>query len=118
MLSLPEAYELVGFFESEPKLADPGVPWCYNHLSFSLKRDQDHVACELEPATGEIDITWHQAGRLRSSIKLNNLTGLAIHVAKDDEHMIAAGSGASANMLLKLRLKPYVSVELECLLEV
>jgi len=37
---LPEDYELIGFFEAEPEVLDPGVPWLYNILTFATVRGE------------------------------------------------------------------------------
>lgn len=114
MLSLPDEYELIGFFECEPQLTSPDVPWSYNRLLFSISRGIDCVLCEIEPAYGELKINWQQNGEVRSSIKLNKLESVTVHMSKDDEHMIVTGLGENPATLLKLRLKPFVSVELAC----
>lgn len=114
MLSLPEEYELIGFFEREPELAVPDTPWCYNNLRFYLSRGEDHLLCEIEPACGELKILWRQGGLIRTSLRLNNLKSMSIHLSKDDEHMIVSDPEDNPHTLLKLRLKPCISIELEC----
>lgn len=117
MLDLPEEYELISFFECEPQLADPSTPWCYNNLHFSTFRGQDHIVCEIEPAYGELKLWWKQAGQLRAHVKLNKLESLSVHVGKEDDYMIVSGPDNSPATLFKLRLKPFVSVEIGCLHE-
>ena len=34
MERFPEEHELISFFECEPNVLDPGIPWVYNHLEF------------------------------------------------------------------------------------
>lgn len=118
MLVLPEEFELISFFESEPSLATPDAPWCYNSVRFEVRRDKDTVVCELEPAYGEMKILWEQDGVPRINCKLNKLANMSVHIAKGDEHMVVTGLGKNPATILKLRLKPYVAVELGCWYEI
>jgi hypothetical protein len=116
--SLPEEFELIGFFEVEPKLASPGVPWLYNNVHFVTIRGEDEISCELEPAYGELKLRWKQAGIVRAEVRLNRIESLSVQMNGSEEVLIANGLGISPSTLLKLRLKPVVVVEIGCWHEV
>src|SRR5262245_19330802 len=52
----PDDHELVEFFEAEPRVLDPGVPWLYNTLEFETERHGILVRCRLVPSYGDIDV--------------------------------------------------------------
>lgn len=114
MSAFPENYELIGFFEAEPSLADPGIPWFYNRLTFRTERGPDTVICQLEPACGELALWWQQDGKPRANLKLNRIGSVSVHMARNDDYLLVSGDGAEPGTLLKLRLKPHVSIEIEC----
>lgn len=111
MLELPEEYELIGFFECEPQLADKQIPWCYNNLIFTLSREQDIVRCEITPSYGELKLSWKQNGLQRADFQLNHLKGLSVHLGAHDEYMTVTGEGTEPSVIMKLRVKPFVSIE-------
>ena len=111
MLELPPDFELIGFFESHPTLADPSVPWVYNSITFQSSRGADLIRCHLEPDLGQLEFTWRNAGVLRVSLKLNKLERLAVHLAPGDEHLIASAAAADPQQIVKIRLKPAIAVE-------
>jgi hypothetical protein len=114
VLSLPEEFELISFFESEPKLADPKIPWVYNNLKFETQRGSDRLLCEIEPAYGEMKIHWERDGVMLANLELNNLSALTVHIAKGNEYMIVDGIGDDPATLLKLRTKPFICIEFSC----
>ena len=110
-MQLPPDHELVGFFECEPRLAAPSTPWEYNSITFECQRGGDEIRCHLEPDVGELRFTWSSEGVSRVSLKVGGLESLAVHLGKGDEHLIAAAGGGNPQQILKIRLKPFVSVE-------
>jgi len=50
----PPDHELLAFFEAEPTLLDPQVPWIYNTLDFSTTRDGIEVRCRFVPSYGNL----------------------------------------------------------------
>jgi hypothetical protein len=117
MLTLPNEHDLIALFESTPSLAAPGTPWEYNSLQFELTRGSDQVLCKIEPDSGEFNVLWHQHGELRAKLNLTELTDLSVHLSQNDEVLIASSTITQPKLLVKLRLKPFVSVELSHLKE-
>jgi hypothetical protein len=52
--TFPADHELLSFFEAEPRVLDPKVPWFYNTLEFETERYGFVVQCRLCPSYGEI----------------------------------------------------------------
>ena len=111
MLELPEEFELISFFECEPTLGAPGVPWVYNSVTFQTERGKNRIRFHIEPDFGELEFSWSQAGTQRVNLKINNLSSIQIHIAKDNEYLVASSGAVNPHQLLKIRLKPDVAVE-------
>ena len=62
MEPFPKAYELISFFEGEPSVLDPGIPWAYNALRFETVVGEDRIACDLEPGMCAFMIRWNRGG--------------------------------------------------------
>ena len=57
-MKVPEWWELVSLFESEPKYVyeeDKNIPWFYNTIEFELARGRDKVTFTISPSYGTID---------------------------------------------------------------
>ena len=107
-MKLPEPHELVGLFGSEPRLADRGVPWAYNRLTFSTSLEADDVRVEVSPGYGHLSLTWRQGDETRAVLELNNVESLAVEETPPTlvisfEESLPLGS-------LRLRLGPHVSL--------
>jgi hypothetical protein len=45
-----EEWQLVSFFEVEPTLEDPDVPWIYNTCVYRIERDGLKLTCMVAPS--------------------------------------------------------------------
>jgi hypothetical protein len=107
-MKLPEPYELIGLFGSEPRLADDGVPWVYNKLSFSALLGADEVEVEISPGYGHVSLAWRQGGKARVTLELNGVESIAVEETPPTlvvgfKKILPLGS-------LRLRLGPQVSL--------
>jgi hypothetical protein len=107
-MKLPESYELVGLFGSEPRLADHGVPWVYNRLTFSTSAGAEKVEVAISPSFGQVSLIWRQGDQTRVTLELNNVESLAVEESPPTlvigfEESLPLGS-------LRLRLGPHVSL--------
>ena len=114
MINLPADFELIGFFECEPEVASPEVPWCYNRLRFETARGDSLLICEIEPAFGEFCFSWYEGGNQRANLKLNEVSNLSVYIAKDDEYLMLSSVGEFPEKVVKIRYKPFISIELSC----
>lgn len=64
--NFPEDYELIGFFDAEPVVLDPEVPWIYNTLEFSTNRNGIEIRARISPSYREVSVSLVRAlgGRL------------------------------------------------------
>ena len=76
-----------------------------------LKRDKDTILCEIDPACGEFKLQWEQDGVTRANLTLNEIASLTVHISRGNEHLVATSLSTRPGTLLKLRLKPIVSIE-------
>lgn len=114
LLSLPEEYELISFFEVEPELLDNDeTPWLYNELKFVTTRGEDEVVVKIYAAIGEFSVDWKQSGRSIIKMKLTELDSLTIEMLKNDEFLSVSGMFSDHSVFLKLRLKPEVAIEFD-----
>jgi hypothetical protein len=107
----PQDWQLIGLFECEPSLLDPGVPWVYNRLRFLSVRDQERIECEIEPASEIVEIRWWQSGLLRLHLDLRWVRSLVVEESSEREALVAEfryGRGFVYPLVLQLR--PNVSV--------
>jgi hypothetical protein len=52
-LSIKE-WELLSFFEVEPKKRDPDVPWPYNDVLYDIRQDDIALSCAIAPAYRDV----------------------------------------------------------------
>ena len=114
MIDLPAEYELIGFFECEPELLDADVePWVYNVIKFTVKKGEDEVLVKICASYGELGISWLKAGAQVITLNLVDLDKISVEMQHGDEFMVALGQYNDHAVMLKLRLKPIVAIELE-----
>ncbi|RRB06273.1 hypothetical protein [Larkinella rosea] len=57
MQEFPEDFELISFFEIEPEVLDPDLPWFYNTITFKKIIENETLYCSFSPAYGDLDLT-------------------------------------------------------------
>jgi hypothetical protein len=110
MKPFPKQFELISFFESEPEVTDKGLSWHYNHLRFRYEKSEDVIECDIEPASGILDIQWTQAGKVRSVFNLRNVSSLRVEDKDGEERLIASFLGQKMEDFT-LWTKPHVHVQ-------
>ena len=53
-------WELLSFFEVEPVLLDPDVPWCYNDAVYSVQFDGLSASFAVSPASRDVRLVAHR----------------------------------------------------------
>jgi len=106
----PAKPELIGFFECEPEVLDPGTAWLYNHLTFITARGQDKVQCVIEPASMILRMWWWRGDPELVSLDANCVNGLEIETEDGREILIASFSEEHQLFPLRIQLKPSVHV--------
>lgn len=105
----PEEWELLSLFEAEPFIADRGVPWAYNKLTFETTRGDDHVRCEIEPGYETVKLTWWQGRIEKLFLDLHWVMALRVVTGNGRDYLNA--SFREPTLLdLEFHLKPNISV--------
>jgi hypothetical protein len=105
MNPFPDDWQLIGLFESEPALLDPGLPWVYNRLTFQTQRGCDRIVSEIEPASEILTIRWWHQGELRLNLDLRWVSSLTVCLEGKDA-LIANFRGGVCLDPLELQLRP------------
>ena len=111
MQDFPNDHELMGFFEAEPTILDPGVPWIYNVLDFSTRRNGIEVRARITPASGALALSLLLAGHEFALFELRDAESFRI-VADDQREalvMTFAAQRGLEDFVLQLRPRVWVS---------
>jgi hypothetical protein len=106
----PEAYELISFFEVEPRIADAGVPWAYNQLDFVTERDGNRLQCVIEPGYESLVFRWSKKGAVILELDVKQVKGLAVEDHAGRETLVASFQERHPLLPLRIQLRPTVSV--------
>ena len=109
MEPFPEQHDLIALFECEPLLTDKGVPWSYNHLTFTTTRGHDRIVCEIEPGYHTLKFEWSKSDERLVSLDLNWVAGITTDIQGQTEAMIVTFRDKKL-MPLRIQLKPHVSI--------
>ena len=110
MNPFPAEHDLISLFEAEPTLLDIGVPWVYNHLTFETRRVEDHLVCEIEPASRHLRVTWERSGTELVRLDIFRVAGLMVEAERGREALVATfGDSQLSNLRLQLRPSLHVS---------
>jgi hypothetical protein len=107
----PQDHELIAFFEAEPNVLDPGVPWIYNTLDFTTTRDGIEVRCHIVSSYGEITTRLVVAGQELAKFELRDAESIRVVMDKRQEVLVAsfAPSQHLDNFALQLRPRVWVA---------
>ena len=110
-MELPEPWELISFFESEPSLSDPHLPWFYNRVTFSLERDGDVIEARIEPSYRLFVLEWKAPdGATRLRLDLTGVDRLAVEEDQACAVLTASFPESSPLYELRLQVRPHVGV--------
>jgi len=109
MEPFPEEHDLIALFECEPILTDKGVPWSYNHLTFTTARGDDRIVCGIEPGYHTLKFEWSKGGERLVSLDLNCVAGIRTENQGGTEALVVAFRDKNLTPL-RIQLKPCVSV--------
>lgn len=108
-MELPDEHELIWLFEQEPELMDPGLPWFYNHLTFSVERDGDRLVCIIAPAEGDVVVCLTCDGRPTLELVCGFVAKLSVHKEGDAEALIVEVGIDRVNQL-RVQTKPHFRI--------
>jgi len=106
----PEPHDLIAFFEVEPRVLDPGVPWAYNHLEFEVTRGADRINCVIEPGYGVLRVRWSRSADELAFLDFNTVRGLNLEESPTGQVLTATFDESSELTSVRIRLRPQVQV--------
>jgi hypothetical protein len=104
----PPDHELLAFFESEPIVLDPEVPWFYNTLEFTTVRNDIQVRCRIRPSYGEITTQLTMRGQELVKFELCDAETIRVIVNGREEALVATFPAKLRLDNFALQLKPRV----------
>ena len=110
MKPFPDQHELIALFESEPVVKDVGVPWAYNHLTFTRTVGENRIECEIEPGYQELRFLWFQRGVVVVDLDLSWVSGLIVEREHGRESLIARFRERSGLLPLRIQISPSVYI--------
>lgn len=110
MQEFPEDHELIGFFEAEPTILDPGVPWLYNTLDFSTSRNEIEVRARMTPSYRELTLRLLLAGHELALFELKDAARFRIVTDNQREALVVTFADQRGLNDFVLQLKPIVRV--------
>jgi hypothetical protein len=103
----PDDHELVAFFEAEPSVLDPDLPWLYNTLYFETEREGIVVRCRIKPSYGDIRVRLDRAGGAElTRVEVTNFRAFSLVLNVQGEVLVA--TSADDRRTFCLMLKPRV----------
>jgi len=69
-----EEWQLLSFFEAEPKLLDPAEPWCFNDAAYKTADGTVELSFAVAPSYSDVRIILSQNGRT-----LYELNAMGVH---------------------------------------
>jgi hypothetical protein len=104
----PPDHELIAFFEAEPTVLDPDVPWLYNTLDFTTVRDAIEVRCHIVSSYGRIATRLVLAGQELAKFELRDAESIRIVMEKGQEVLVASFAPTKRLDNFALQLRPRV----------
>ncbi|MCP5537265.1 MAG: hypothetical protein H7A51_13705 [Akkermansiaceae bacterium] len=111
MEPFPEDHDLVSFFEHAPDVEAASTPWFYNCITFRGSKGDIHYMVRLQPADGECEISIYTDDQRLFDTHIFEIQGVTIQQNPNEAVMMFTFPTDSARGLLKLRLRPHLSVE-------
>jgi hypothetical protein len=111
MQKFPENVELLDFFNSEPKLTDPDVPWVYNRLSFSSKLGEERVDCVID--NPGLEVRWFRQDVEIAFVEFFSVEDLSIQEYPGGKVLVAEGVGPDEDCTFRLQLRPRIHLSLK-----
>ena len=88
MNEIPEEFELMSFFENEPKKQDIDVPFYYNLLKYVVTSENERIEVNISPSFGDIEIFWEQNNNLKFNWRLYDICSLKIEKKDKQEYLV------------------------------
>jgi hypothetical protein len=107
----PKDYELLSIFESDPELSDADVPWFYNTLTFRGEWEGQKYLIMINPSYGQMEVRFGDPSSPFTHLSITEVLALRLHEGHREAVLMVSFSPDSGRGLLKIRLKPKLSIE-------
>jgi hypothetical protein len=107
----PEDFELLSIFECAPEVLDTDIPWFYNTLTFRGKRDELNYLIKISPAYGCLEVRIGDPSQPITHLSITEVSALRLHEGHGEAVLMASFSPDSGRGILKIRLRPHLSIE-------
>jgi len=99
--------ELLACFGVEPRLLDPGVPWCYNDAAYAVEVDGLSVSFAIQPAYRDVRLIV-----LRGEQRLFELSAVGVADVRviDERGVDAVEVRLSPESWVRVQLRPAFEV--------
>lgn len=113
MKCVPELWELIALFETEPVYVygeESEVPWFYSTINFSLRRDHETLDVSISPAVGVIEIWVFTGDRKLMQFNFDDVHGMKIEKLHNKEilHILFSDEGRVKQFYIET--KPHIFV--------
>jgi hypothetical protein len=106
----PKDHELIGFFEAEPAILDPAVPWVYNTLDFTTNRNGIEVRARISPSYRELTLRLLLDGHELVLFELKEAEEFRVDTDKEREALVVTFAEQRRLEDFVLQLKPSICV--------
>jgi hypothetical protein len=108
-IALPDEHELIGLL-GEPRVADVGIPWTYNRLTFVVRRENDLLEVTTSPGYGDMLIRWQRDGESLVTLDLVGINALRVETEHERQYLVARFEDETRLRDLRLQVSPRVSI--------
>ncbi len=108
----PESHELLGFFESAPKIDScDGIPEQFSPHTYQTQIGDDHIYCEITPGYSKMLFIWRNGGVALMKLNLERIASLSIYHHDGVEKLVARFDAKTELLRFELQLKPTIQIE-------
>ena len=103
-----EEWEVLSFFEVQPKLADKDIAWPYNDFLYEIERGDLSLSCAIAPAYRDVRLILKRGGE-----KLYELNAMGVDDVKYENRL---GTETLEIVLspkerLRLKVRPQIAID-------
>jgi hypothetical protein len=102
-----QEWELLAFFEVEPAMLDPDLPWPVNNVTYRFVAGDVIVIFSVAPAYRDFTLTVERAGAKEIALTAASVCDIRYHEDRGSEYLEIL---LAQNERLELRLKPAFSL--------
>lgn len=102
-----EDWELLSFFEVEPRRLDPSVPWVYDDSVYLIEDGELSLSCAIQPAYKDVKIILKHCGHCLYEFEATGVQDIRVLKEKGSEILEIV---LSEQQNLRVRLRPSIEI--------